>query len=142
MPMSHVGGRRLKYLRTPCRTAASQLNVRQSKGDLIRGHALFYLPPDACWRRWASRCKWPNPHPVLQHQSPLITLLPHQPPPFTLGGTHNGQMMHTLQTQGGEVDPPPYLSCKIWGGDSPGSIWPFRSTPHQSRKCCLLVGMG
>ena len=66
------------------------------------GRAL--LSPSACWRSWASRCKWPNPQLLLQQQSPPITLLPHHPPPIT-SGTHatrgNGHTIHTPWTPGG-----------------------------------------
>ena len=48
-----------------------------------------------CWGMWASRSKWPNPHILLQHQTPLITP----------GGAHamrgNGHTLHTLWTRGG-----------------------------------------
>ena len=52
----------------------------------MRGTPLY---PYACWRRWASRRKWPNPQLLLQHQSPPITLLPSPYPPTQHIPTHH-----------------------------------------------------
>ena len=67
---------------------------------LMRGRAPLY--PGACWRRWASRRKWPDPQLLLRHQSPPLTLLP--TPTHTQDGTHatrgNAHTRHTPQTHG------------------------------------------
>ena len=59
----------------------------------MRRRALLY--PAACQRWWATRCKCPNPQLPLQHQSPPITLRPHD-----MGdGVRDGEKNDALTTR-------------------------------------------